>query len=427
MDTEGPVYVPSELQVKRRPATLSARAPIVNEDKEKEKMNIFREYAQLNKKSCEIAAMNPIDPSATHPFNNHKNRYTDVLPTAETAVKLEPLEGKEGSTYINANFVVDEKNRQSYVCCQAPLASTMGDFWRMIWQHDISTIVMITKLRERDRTKADKYWPTNIGDKSYYEKIAVKFVKEFTKPGSSLTIRTFYIYQVENGSGPSSPGCHTPPAEDSYQSSKDSGEVDPKSEGTCSGDADEDVPTYSSSSEDVEVLGPNMRKITQLHCTEWPDQGIPKSTDSMKELLQEFDLRKGLVVPGKPLRPICVHCSAGIGRTGTFVAIHIGLELWLAGERYNIFDIVKNLRAQRQGMVQTKEQYYFIHRAIEDIISSKSLFRDRSLDTDLRTLTFRRASSANELMEPKKKLPNRRQTLVLVITTQDTHHIHFTA
>jgi len=398
----------------------------MSEDKEKEKMNIFREYAQLNKQSCELALMNPIDASATHPCNNHKNRYTDVLPTAETAVKLEPLEGKEGSTYINANFVVDEKNRQSYVCCQAPLASTMGDFWRMIWQHDISTIVMITRLRERERTKADKYWPTNIGDKNYYEKIAVKFVKEFTKPGSSLTIRTFYIYQTDAGSGPSTPGCCSPYDEESYQSSKDSVD-DHHSEATCSGEGSEDAPTYSSSGEDMEVLGPNMRKITQLHCTEWPDQGIPKSTDSMKELLQEFDLRKGLVVPGKSLRPICVHCSAGIGRTGTFVAIHIGLEAWLAGEPYNIFDIVKNLRSQRQGMVQTKEQYYFIHRAIEDIISSKSLFRDRSLETDQRALTFRRATSATELVEPKKKLPNRRQTLVLVISTQDTHHIHFTA
>lgn len=86
-----------------------------------------------------------------------------MLPTAETAVKLKPVEGKEGSTYINANFVFDEKNRQSYVCCQAPLSSTMGDFWKMIWEQDICIIVMITKLRERDRTKADRYWPMNTG------------------------------------------------------------------------------------------------------------------------------------------------------------------------------------------------------------------------------------------------------------------------
>jgi len=323
-----------------------------------QKEKIYQEYELL----CR-ASKASIDESATDPLHVHKNRYIDVLPTKETAIKLHPLEGNQDSTYINANFVSDRNKRQSYICCQAPLAATMGDFWRMIWQQEVSLIVMITKLRERERTKADRYWPMFPGVSEYYDGVRVNFIKEHTLPGSSLTIRTFYILQETN----------SPTRNQSIDDCSNSGsfaDSDRDSEGGSTPCISGEIPDSdytSTSSESSGEMPPNMRKVIQLHCTDWPDQGIPKSTDSMKELLSEVDIRRGL-----NRKPICVHCSAGIGRTGTFVAIRICLDQWLSGEPVNIYDTVQHLRDQRTGSVQTKHQYYFIHRAVERIITQRT-------------------------------------------------------
>jgi len=360
------------------------------------KQQIYLEFSNLLKTSSEIALSRPIDESATLPCNNHKNRYTDVLPTKETAIKLTPLgPGREDTTYINANLVLDEHQRQSYICCQAPLGSTMGDFWRMIWENGVCIIVMITKLREKDRAKADRYWPLGVGDTTFYnDGYSVKFVKESTRPESNLTIRTFHLRKEENQTNATSQSF-------SMSVSQSGSDEDPMIPGTTSGSSEDDClisnedHMSSDSREDSGEEGMNLddepeldkgvRKIIQLHCTEWPDFGVPTSTNSMYQLIQELDLRKGTERNKKS--PICVHCSAGIGRTGTFVAIHISLENWLADEEVNIFNTVKNLRFQRQGMVQTKEQYFFIHSAVNDIIQTKAKSRARTPSKRVKRVT----------------------------------------
>jgi len=83
----------------------------------------------------------------------------------------------------------------------------------------------------------------------------------------------------------------------------------------------------------------------------------------MKDLIAEVDIRKKGVH-----RPIVVHCSAGIGRTGTFVAIHMSLQKALVGELIDIKETVRSLRSQRLGMVQSKEQYLFVYYVVTDIL-----------------------------------------------------------
>jgi len=83
----------------------------------------------------------------------------------------------------------------------------------------------------------------------------------------------------------------------------------------------------------------------------------------MKEIVNEVDVRK------KGLDdPIVVHCSAGIGRTGTFVAIHMCLQRFKIERNYDVKETVTNLRKQRIGMVQSLEQYTFIHEVVSEII-----------------------------------------------------------
>jgi len=108
-------------------------------------------------------------------------------------------------------------------------------------------------------------------------------------------------------------------------------------------------------------------EINQLHYTGWPDMFAPNSTESMQELIKEVDIRK------KSLKdPIVVHCSAGIGRTGSFIAIHMNWHNALDPKQsVNIKDSVIKMRKQRKGMVQSPDQYIFVYEVLEDLIEKR--------------------------------------------------------
>jgi len=113
-------------------------------------------------------------------------------------------------------------------------------------------------------------------------------------------------------------------------------------------------------------LNEGTRRIVQVHCTEWPDNGVPNSTEVMKELVNEVDIRK------KKLKdPILIHCSAGIGRTGTFVAIHMCLQSYKYIKLYDIKETVLHLRSQRIGMVQSFDQYVFLHNVVSELVEER--------------------------------------------------------
>jgi len=115
----------------------------------------------------------------------------------------------------------------------------------------------------------------------------------------------------------------------------------------------------------VEPEGVEIRQIIQLHCTKWPDIGVPHSCEVMVELIHEIEqYRKGLN------DPILVHCSAGIGRTGTFVAIHASLHRDKFGQEIDVKNLVLHLRSQREGMVQSSDQYLFIYKVLSFILNN---------------------------------------------------------
>ena len=88
--------------------------------------------------------------------NKAKNRLVNVLPYDSSRVYLRPIRGVEGSDYINASFVDGYKERGSYIATQAPLSNTTDDFWRMIWEYNVTMVVMLTKTSELGREKAHK-------------------------------------------------------------------------------------------------------------------------------------------------------------------------------------------------------------------------------------------------------------------------------
>jgi len=316
-----------------------------------------------------------------NPENMDKNRYPDVLVIKETAVKLGDT-GVKGSDYINANFVVDKSNsdlkKQKYICCQAPLSSTFNDFWRMVWEQRVPVIVMITNLVEKNRVKADAYWPKVQEQTLCYDGICVKNVAE-KKHSNNIIVRLFKIWKSEKPSSENG-SCSINISNNTHSSSNPGTPYQSDEDLIRSG---EEI----SSDPDEPPEGQEVRQVVQLHCIDWPDFGVPKSTTVTTDLLDELDIRK------KGLEdPIVVHCSAGIGRTGTFVAIHMSVQKHSRNQEINIKDTVQSLRSQRLGMVQSKEQYMFVYNVVAAVLArrqERSIAPQIEIDDELSPLTDR--------------------------------------
>jgi protein tyrosine phosphatase len=240
------------------------------------------------------------DQFATALLNHSKNRYVDVLALEQTRVQL------VSKDYINANQIKISDQLQ-YIATQAPLPATFVTFWNMIWEKNVRVIVMLTKLIEHRRVKANCYWPSFELDEEFGE-ISVRLVNQFSPNENGIVIREFRL---------SKRGQH--------------------------------------------------KTVMHLHYLDWPDFGTP-TTDGFNTLMKltEFYRDRYGNVLSPTDAPVVVHCSAGIGRAGTFLAISAIRDMVKHGKDINVPEIVNSLRRQRAGMVQTFEQYLFIYKYISE-------------------------------------------------------------
>jgi len=259
-----------------------------------------------------------------HPMENTsaKNRYPDIVPFEQTRVRLEK-NGGNNSDYINASYLDGEvpNSSKAYIACQAPLESTTDDFWRMIWEQNCGVIVMLTGLREGNRIKADQYWPEQ-GQVKKYGNILVCNKNTFTL--GSFIVRSLLVREKQQN--------------------------------------DNDNSTSTTPS-------PQVREIIQIQYSEWPDFGIPESTKPIRDLICLMAKMQERASTQYALNgPAVIHCSAGVGRTGTFIAAHITLEKLRHHYSPNIFETVAKLRQQRPRMVCTEAQYTLIYQIVRDFI-----------------------------------------------------------
>ncbi|XP_072528639.1 tyrosine-protein phosphatase non-receptor type 12 isoform X2 [Salminus brasiliensis] len=123
------------------------------------------------------------------------------------------------------------------------------------------------------------------------------------------------------------------------------------------------------------------RRITQFHYINWPDHDVPSSFDSILDmiaLMREYQEHDDV--------PMCVHCSAGCGRTGAICAIDYTWNLLKAGripEDFNVFQLIQEMRTQRHSAVQTKEQYELVHRAIAQLFEKQLLHLESPTNSEL--------------------------------------------
>ncbi|XP_052795717.1 receptor-type tyrosine-protein phosphatase kappa-like isoform X2 [Mya arenaria] len=242
---------------------------------------------------------------ASDPVHNGKNRYRGMYAYDHSRVVLKKLKGKPHTDYINACHINGYQRQNCYIAAQGPTEATMNDFCRMILEQRINTIVMVTNLSEEGRMKCLKYWTSEKNDQP--ENDAIVLALKHEQKYADFTIRRLRIYQ----------------------------------EG------------HPDSTTDV----------TQFHYTAWPDKDVPNSPASLIHFW-----RRVRAHDEDKILPWLVHCSAGVGRTGTFIAMDVLYEAGKALGTVNIFECVKNLRDQRVNMVQTAGQYRYLHTLVKEML-----------------------------------------------------------
>ncbi|EJW81242.1 protein-tyrosine phosphatase containing protein, partial [Wuchereria bancrofti] len=287
--------------------------------------------------------------------NAHKNRYNDVKAFDATRVKL-PIIGNDPSTdYINANFVKGYRGRKMFIASQGPLDASTDDFWRMIWEHKVQVIVMVANLYERNRCQCAKYWPDD-GPKAY-DKLEVRPVDSIYY--SDYAIRNFEVRRIQptvaNGSLSGSPAII------SYEIPNITGDAvaDPSAvivnmkshSSSVRGSIDSILNELSSNSKrnsrcsysntqlndihaetEFVTKTPEVRHVVQYHYTSWNDLQAPECTTGLLRFLSK--LRK---LDNYIRGPVVVHCSAGVGRTGTFIAIDSLLDQCIEEGKADVF------------------------------------------------------------------------------------------
>ncbi|XP_028850093.1 receptor-type tyrosine-protein phosphatase V-like [Denticeps clupeoides] len=233
--------------------------------------------------------------------NKNKNRYPYILPYDHSRVRLSLLESILHSDYINASYVPGGSSARDFICTQGPLRNTMADFWRMVWEQNVHIIIMVTALRESGKVLCDQYWPPERGT-GCYGNIQVTTATCKRCPESYITS----IYLQQSGSS-------------------------------------------------------SRRKVTHYLYPGWPDQGVPHNLSSLGAFVEHVRQHMDNT---QRLGPTVVHCSAGVGRSGSFVALLWLTQLCVRGILPDVKATVQDLRRHRVLMVQTLEQYICVHKCL---------------------------------------------------------------
>ncbi|KAI1285399.1 Tyrosine-protein phosphatase non-receptor type 1 [Halotydeus destructor] len=244
---------------------------------------------------------------ARKPENEGFNRYRDVAPFDHNRIRLQ----RGDIDYINASLIPVEEADRAYILTQGPLPHTVAHFWVMIWEQKSKAILMLNGLIERGAIKCHKYWP----DPDYSERIASHL--------ESLQLSVKLVSQEEK---------------EHYVIRK------------C-------LLTDLKSNESREVL--------QFHYTAWPDFGLPESPASFLEFLTA--VRQCGALDKNLHGPPIVHCSAGIGRSGTFCLVDSSLVLIEKrgpSAKVDCRQMLLEMRRCRRGLIQTPDQLRFSYLAI---------------------------------------------------------------
>ncbi|XP_068607269.1 tyrosine-protein phosphatase non-receptor type 1 [Brachionichthys hirsutus] len=237
------------------------------------------------------------------PENKSLNRYRDVSPFDHSRIRLQ----LGANDYINASLMAVEEAQRKYILTQGPLPNTCGDFWEMVWEQRSRGVVMLNRVIEKGCIKCAQYWP-HRGEKDMFFKdtdLRLTLVSEDIE--SCYTVRQLALDNLSTQ---------------------------------------------------------ETRQILHFHYTTWPDFGVPESPASFLNFL--FKVRESGCLSADQ-GPVVVHCSAGIGRSGTFCLVDTCLLLLSIREQpssVRIREVLLEMRRHRMGLIQTADQLRFSYLAI---------------------------------------------------------------
>ncbi|XP_035698223.1 receptor-type tyrosine-protein phosphatase U-like isoform X2 [Branchiostoma floridae] len=238
------------------------------------------------------------------PGNVAKNRYKNIVSYDHSRVVFQDQPTRPNSDYINASYIDGYDKVKAFIACQGPKQDTSRDMWRMVWQERSACVVMVTNLVENGRAKCERYWPEENNE---YENNVQTYgdITVTAEKVSSMADYALRLLQVQKAG------------------------VD------------------------------EVREVLHFQYTSWPDYGVPKHPTSTINFVKRV---KASIPRGAG--PTIVHCSAGVGRSGTFITIAAMLDMIEEEGAINVHDFVDAMRENRMTMVQTPEQYVFIYTAL---------------------------------------------------------------
>lgn len=245
------------------------------------------------------------------PINNTRNRFSDVLPYEDSRVHLNAANISDND-YINASFIKIKVSKKPYIyiATQAPLKTTITDFWQMIWEQNVKIIVMLYNKKDVSQ-ECYRYWPKH-------------------KNSSHTSRREFDKFEVTTQFVNKS-SCY-------------------KSSGL----------KLRHKAEDKE------RTIIHLQFIQWPDNGIPANPSAFFDFMAEVESIRHtfqLLESEEETSPLVVHCCAGVGRTGVFILADLMIAHLQNQTRqpFNVSKVLSKLRSQRMFLIRTVDQYRFVY------------------------------------------------------------------
>ncbi|XP_060238781.1 tyrosine-protein phosphatase non-receptor type 1 isoform X2 [Meriones unguiculatus] len=287
-------------------------------------MEIEKEFEQIDKAGSWAAIYQDIRHEASDfpckvaklPKNKNRNRYRDVSPFDHSRIKLH----QEDNDYINASLIKMDEAQRSYILTQGPLPNTCGHFWEMVWEQKSRGVVMLNRIMEKGSLKCAQYWPQKEEKEMVFDDTNLKLTLISEDVKSYYTVRQL---ELEN------------------------------------------------------LATQEAREILHFHYTTWPDFGVPESPASFLNFL--FKVRESGSLSLEH-GPVVVHCSAGIGRSGTFCLADTCLLLMDKRKDPSSVDIKKvllEMRRFRMGLIQTADQLRFSYLAV--IEGAKFIMGDSSV------------------------------------------------
>uniref|UniRef100_A0AC11EVC2 Uncharacterized protein n=1 Tax=Ovis aries TaxID=9940 RepID=A0AC11EVC2_SHEEP len=288
---------------------------------EKAKQGFWEEFEMLQQQECRLLYPRK---EGQRPENKSKNRYKNILPFDTTRVILHDVDDRvPGADYINANYIRSDPEEKPglglgkvYIATQGCLPTTVAAFWAMVHQENTRVIVMTTREVERGRNKCFRYWPELHGSQEYGHLHVCNMAEHWAQ---GYCVRELWH-------SPAHPAQEEPP-----------------------------------------------RTVKHYQYFSWPDHGVPAEPTGVLSFLDEVN-RTQSSMPGAG--PMVVHCSAGIGRTGTIIVIDILVDVIRRQGLECDIDVPKTIqlvRRQRSGMVQTEAQYKFVYLALQRYIQGEQL------------------------------------------------------